>query len=115
VDPGKTKGWLAGPWNSDLPVSIGFAATGIDDPHVHARVTEVFLVARGTSSLRVGNDTVSLAPRDVVVVDPGEPHTFLSSSDDYLHFVLHIPGLSADEAHPERSPIDRAELGIPSP
>src|SRR5690348_8939973 len=42
------KGWFAGPWDSDLAVSVGFANAGIDEPHVHAEVTEISLVARGT-------------------------------------------------------------------
>ncbi len=32
-DPSAAKGWYAGPWNSDLAVSIGYANEGIDEPH----------------------------------------------------------------------------------
>ena len=31
------KGWYAGPWNSDLPVAIGYANTGVDEPTTHVQ------------------------------------------------------------------------------
>jgi hypothetical protein len=46
------KGWLAGPWDSDLPVSLGFANRGLDEPHVHTQIAEIYLVARGTAARR---------------------------------------------------------------
>ena len=111
VPPGDLKGWLAGPWESSLPISIGYASEGIDEPHLHPTITEVYLVARGTSQLRVGRETVELVPGSVVIVDPGEPHTFLASSPDYMHFVLHLPaqepGLGA-----HKLAVDRTELGL---
>jgi mannose-6-phosphate isomerase-like protein (cupin superfamily) len=67
----------------------------IYEPHVHPILEEVYLVARGTSQLRVGHQTLHLAAGIVVIVEAGEPHTFLTSSTDYLHFVLQIPGHSA--------------------
>jgi hypothetical protein len=48
----------------------------------------------------------------MLVVEPGEAHTFLSSSLDYLHFVIHIPGISGEEAHSEKSLVSRAQLGL---
>ncbi len=112
VDSHQAKGWLAGGWESDLPLSIGYANQGVDDPHVHSRVTEIFLVARGSSSIRVGDQTVELRGGDVLILEPGEPHTFLRNSEDYLHFVIHVPGLSAEEARAERSSVDRSALGL---
>lgn len=29
------KGWFAGPWDSDLDISIGYANTGVNEPHYH--------------------------------------------------------------------------------
>jgi mannose-6-phosphate isomerase-like protein (cupin superfamily) len=113
ADTAQAKSWMVGAWNSDLPISLGFATEGIDEPHVHARVTEIFLIARGTSTLRVGSESLSLDTGDVIVVDPGEPHTFLSSSEDYLHFVVHTPALSEEGARGERSIVDRSALGLP--
>lgn len=112
ADPAAVKGWYLGPWNSELPISIGYAPQGIDDPHVHTRVSEIFLVARGTSQLRVGDQTVILSAGDVVVIEPGEPHTFLSSTPDYFHFVIHTPGLEGEAARAERLAITHAELGL---
>ena len=106
------KGWFAGPWNSDLEISVGFANKGINDPHVHSRITEVYLVARGTAELRVEQETVQLSAGDMIAVEPGEAHTFLSSSPDYFHFVIHTPGLTTETAVSEKSAVTRERLGL---
>lgn len=112
ANPNAAKGWYAGPWNSDLTVSVGYANAGVDEPHVHRRVTEIYLVARGAAEIRVEQETIALEAGDVIVVEPGEAHTFLSSSPDYFHFVAHMPGLSGEEARAEKSPVPRSRLGL---
>ena len=112
ADPSVEKGWYVGPWNSDLTVSVGYASVGIDEPHVHSSVTEVYMVARGTSEMRVEQEKVALQAGDVIVVEPGEAHTFLSSSPDYFHFVVHVPGLSGDEVQTEKAAVPRSRLGL---
>jgi mannose-6-phosphate isomerase-like protein (cupin superfamily) len=102
IDPTAEKGWYAGPWNSDLPISIGYANTGIDQPHLHRQVTEIYLVARGTAVLRVGDHSTTLSSGDMILIQPGEAHTFLSSSPDYFHFVLHTPGLPEEAARADK-------------
>lgn len=106
------KGWYAGPWDSNLSISVGFANKGIDQPHVHSRITEIYLVARGTAEIRVEKHTITLAAGDMIIVDPGEAHTFLSSSLDYYHFVIHTPGLTGEKARTEKSSIPRSRLGL---
>jgi mannose-6-phosphate isomerase-like protein (cupin superfamily) len=106
------KGWLAGPWESSLPVSIGFANEAIDDPHVHARVTEIFLVAHGTATARVDQETIDIRAGQLLIVEPGERHTMLKASDDLRLFVVQSPGLAGDEATEERSRVPRSELGL---
>src|ERR1700694_1786582 len=91
------KGWLAGPWDSNLPIAIGYASEGIDEPHMHPDLAEIYLVARGSSCLRVGLHTIELGPGSIVIVEPGEPHTFLESSPEYMHFVVQV-GLDNDGA-----------------
>jgi mannose-6-phosphate isomerase-like protein (cupin superfamily) len=106
------KGWFAGPWDSNLAVSIGFASEGVDEPHVHSRITEIYLVARGSSAIRVDQETIQLSEGDALIVEPGEAHTFLSSSDDYLHFVIHSPGLAGEAARLEKQPVPRSSLSL---
>ncbi len=106
LDPIIEKGWYAGPWNSDLPVSIGYANTGIDQPHLHRQVTEIYLIAHGTAELLVADQTVTVSAGDMLLIQPGEAHTFLSSSPEYLHFVLHVPGLSGEEARNDKVVIE---------
>src|SRR5204863_205063 len=57
-------------------------------------------------------ETVELAAGDALTVQPGEAHTFLSSSDDYLHFVVHSPGLAGEEARADKQPVPRSRLGL---
>jgi len=121
ANPSLEKGWLTGAWESGgditisgLPflVNIGFANRGTDEPHLHARITEIYLVGRGSAQVRIGQQSVTLIAGDLLVVEPGEAHTFLSSSPDYFHFVLHIPGLVGDEARTEKKLVGRESLGL---
>jgi mannose-6-phosphate isomerase-like protein (cupin superfamily) len=106
------KGWYVGPWNSDLPIAIGYANAGIDEPHVHAQITEIYVVARGTSEIRIEQETITLQAGDLLIVEPGEAHTFLSNSPDYFHVVLHTPALSGAESRHEKQLVTRARLGL---
>jgi len=112
IDSAATKGWLAGPWDSNLAVSLGYATAGVDDPHLHAELTEVYLVARGASRLRVEQTTRNLSAGDAVIIEPGEAHTFLWSSPEYLHFVIHIPDLAGQRAKSEKVAVPRSRLGL---
>lgn len=97
-DSSQPKGWFTGPWDSDLEVAIGFANTGVDEPHYHATSAETYLIARGCAILQVEDREIAVSPGQVVVVEPGETHTFIESSDDYYHFVIQTPGLQGEAA-----------------
>ena len=106
------KGWFVGAWNSNLAISVGFANKGIDEPHVHSQITELYLVARGSAEIRIEQETFILSAGDMLAIEAGEAHTFLSSSPDYFHFVIHTPGLSGKSARAEKSPVARKRLGL---
>jgi mannose-6-phosphate isomerase-like protein (cupin superfamily) len=91
------KGWLAGPWNSSVPVPVGYARTAVDEPHFHAEMHEIYLIARGSSTAVVSGKRVELSAGEVLVLEPGEAHTFSDSSEDYLHFVVHAPFVEGDK------------------
>ena len=91
------KGWLVGPWNSSVPIRIGYANRGISEKHYHAQTYEVYLVARGVCTATVDGEQLTLAPGDVLIVEPGEIHTFIDSSPDYFHFVIHTPPAEGDK------------------
>jgi quercetin dioxygenase-like cupin family protein len=95
--PDSGKGWFVGPWNSPVPVAVGWADRGVDQPHRHDEMYEIYLVARGSSTARVADQDVRLAPGDMLVVEPGEAHTFLDSTEDYLHFVVQAPFIAGDK------------------
>ena len=107
-----TKGWYWGPWNSNLDISVGFANQGVDEPHVHKRMAEIYLIACGTAEMRVENETVDLSEGQVILVEPGEAHTFLSCSPDHFHFVLQVPGLQGEEARFDKVLVPRSRLGL---
>jgi mannose-6-phosphate isomerase-like protein (cupin superfamily) len=106
------KGWYWGPWNSNLGVSVGFANQGVDEPHFHRRMAEIYLIACGTSQMRVEAETIELSQGHVILVEPGEAHTFLSCSPDYFHFVLGSPGLEGEEALLDKVLVPRSRLGL---
>ena len=104
--------WYTCPLDAGLPVALGWSTGGIDAPHLHLRMTEIYLVARGTATARVERETVELAAGDALVLAPGEAHTFVASSPDYLHFVVHAPALPPDEARADHIPVPRSRLGL---
>jgi quercetin dioxygenase-like cupin family protein len=85
-----TKGWYSELTRGGLP-SIGFANQGIKERHYHRKSYEVYLVVRGSSTIRVNQTTTTLHAGDVIVVEPGELHTFQDNTSNYFHFVLHCP------------------------
>jgi mannose-6-phosphate isomerase-like protein (cupin superfamily) len=106
------KGWYGGAWNWNLPIALGYANEGIDEPHEHAQLTEIYLVATGTARARVEHRDVALEPGDVLVIEPGEAHTFLRSSEDYRHFVVHVSGMTVEDAGADKRPVPRTRLGL---
>jgi quercetin dioxygenase-like cupin family protein len=96
VRDAEAKGWLAGPWESSLPVGVGFANGAIDAPHRHERTTEIYLVAAGTVTATVDGAGVPLGAGDVVIVEPHEVRSFRGASADYRCFVVHVGGDGPD-------------------
>lgn len=90
-DTRPAKGWCNELFVEALP-AIGFANEGVNEPHYHRKLHEVYLVASGTSTIAVDGVRIKLGPGDVIVVEPGEVHTFVDSTAGYFHFVLHCPG-----------------------
>jgi mannose-6-phosphate isomerase-like protein (cupin superfamily) len=85
-------GWIGGAWNWGLTVAIGYATTGLDEPHRHERTTEIYLVAAGSSIAVVDGVEIEIEAGDVLAVEPHEVRSFTASSDDYRCFVLHVGG-----------------------
>jgi len=92
ADPTAAKGWLDGPWLTELPIAVGFANAALDEAHEHATITEIFMVGRGTATARVDDRSVQLGAGYVLVVEPGEVRTIEETSADCLMFVVHVPG-----------------------
>jgi mannose-6-phosphate isomerase-like protein (cupin superfamily) len=104
----EAKGWSVGPWNVDIDIAVGYATIGLDEPHLHTHLTELYLIARGESFIRIERETVRLQAGDVLVIEPGEAHMFLDSSPDYFHFVVHSPCLTPTD----KVPVSRERLGL---
>ena len=112
ADREHAKGWYLGAWNSDFTVAIGYASVGIHEPHVHHRITEVYMVGAGSAELRIERESLHLERGDVVVIEPREAHTFVASSPDYFHFVLHFPSLTPNELAEEREVVPGSRVGL---
>ncbi len=91
IEKDNAKGWYMGPWNSKIEIPIGYANEGINEKHYHKKMNEIYLVAKGTSKAIVGDGEISLKSGDVLVVEPGEIHTFIENSSDYLYFCNSYP------------------------
>ncbi len=103
IDSKLDKGWFVGPWNSNVPVPVGYANEGIDLLHYHEQMYEIYLVAKGTSTILVDKTAVHLKAGDMIVLEPNELHTFTESSEDYLHFVIHAPFVKGDKVIVEKT------------
>jgi quercetin dioxygenase-like cupin family protein len=90
------KGWYSELFHPSLP-AVGFANQGINEPHYHRQLYEVYLVARGSSVMVVDDAQIALQAGDVIVVEPGQVHTFVENTPDYFHFVLHCPPVRGDK------------------
>jgi len=97
LDKKKPKGWLLGPWNSLVPIPVGYANRGMDEKHFHKQMFEIYMVASGASTIAIGDREVKVKAGDVLVVEPNEVHSFLQSSADYMHFVVHVPFVKDDK------------------
>jgi mannose-6-phosphate isomerase-like protein (cupin superfamily) len=93
-------------------VSVGFANAGVNEPHLHRETFEVYLVACGSSAMRVEQESLNLAMGDVVVIEPGEAHTLLESSADYHHFVIHVPRRGQALVKGDKEPVSEGRLGL---
>ena len=90
ADSHKMKGWFLGPWNSKLDFAVGYANRGIDEPHVHHQITEIYLIARGEAQIQIEEQTITVQEGDMLLVEPDEAHTFLTTSHDYYHLVIQL-------------------------
>ena len=104
ADKKQAKGWFFGPWNSEIPVPVGYANVGVSEAHYHEHMFEVYLVAQGSSIISVNGKELTLNQGDVLVVEPNEAHTFISCSEDYLHFVIHAPFVKDDKVLAQTKP-----------
>lgn len=87
----ESKGWAVGPWNSSADFAVGWAREPRDVPHLHERVSEVYIVVAGTGTLLGGSSEHDAGPGDVFFIKPGEPHGWLRTSPDFLIFMVHCP------------------------
>jgi mannose-6-phosphate isomerase-like protein (cupin superfamily) len=81
----------------EFPFPVGYAIKGINEEHYHEHMFEIYLVAQGQSKIVVNDTELTLSKGDVLVVEPGEIHMFVSSSGDYLNFIVHAPFIQGDK------------------
>jgi mannose-6-phosphate isomerase-like protein (cupin superfamily) len=64
----------------------GFVAAA----HVHPQQSERFRVISGTVGFRLGRETITARPGDVITVEPGTPHKFWNAGRCEAHFVAEV-------------------------
>lgn len=84
-------------WGSGTVPALAAWTRGVTEPHRHDQTYEIYLVARGHCVARIAGEPVRLGPGDMLVVEPGESHTFASNSEDYLHHVVQAPFVPGDK------------------
>jgi NADPH:quinone reductase-like Zn-dependent oxidoreductase len=81
--------------------------------HIHTAQTERFTVLSGALGVRVGRETKTLTPGDVVEVAPGTPHTLWNAGDEpCVHRVEMMPALGMEDFFHEIVTLE-AEGGLP--
>lgn len=70
------------------------------------------MVARGRAIVRVERESIALQAGDVLIVEPGEAHTFLQTSPDFADFVVQTPGLPAEQARADKVLVHGKRLGL---
>ena len=70
---------------------------GVNERHFHSQMHEIYMVAKGESVAVVNDEELILVAGDVLIIEPGEVHTFVDSSADYVHFVIHTPVVQGDK------------------
>ena len=74
----------------EVVIEPGFAGP---PPHIHERLHDMFYVLDGTLTLRLGDETLELAPGSFACVPPGTVHTFSNRSDQPVRFLnFNTPG-----------------------
>jgi len=93
-------------------------------PHVHSREEETFRVLQGTLTVRVGGETVTASPGDVVYLPRGVVHCFQNAGTTDAKFLLlvtpaglekffeegFLPASDDSEARPDFDEAMRARL-----
>lgn len=97
INKSKSKGWFYGPWNSNVAIPVGYANEGIREKHFHSQMCEIYFIAQGHSVAEVEGTQIQLKEGDILVVEPGEVHSFIESSPNYLHFVIQTPFVQNDK------------------
>jgi quercetin dioxygenase-like cupin family protein len=74
----------------EVLIQPGFAGP---PPHVHERLHDMFYVLDGTLTVRLGEETLELAPGSFACVPPGTVHTFSNRSEQPVRFLnFNTPG-----------------------
>jgi quercetin dioxygenase-like cupin family protein len=74
-------------------------------PHQHEAKEQVFFVTAGTGTMRVGDETFSVQPRDFIYVPAGVAHQTIAAGPGPLQCLLFSAFLNEDKEGHERSAV----------
>lgn len=90
---------FASPYGPAVRTAYGCGMALIDpgqvhEEHAHPDSEELILVVQGTGTGRVGGESITVQPGDLIAIEKGEPHTFANTGTDQLrlYWIYSPPG-----------------------
>jgi mannose-6-phosphate isomerase-like protein (cupin superfamily) len=88
-------------YQNDLPFGIAIADIQQSEPHYHKVTMETYTVVQGDLDVRLGAESHTLHPGDVIKIAPGVIHSSRSLSETPARItVTTIPAFSEDDYYP---------------
>ena len=91
------KGLFAGPWDSNLDISLGYADTGVDIPHNQNAMMDIHFFARRDVNMLIEGVEHHFPEKSGLIIETGDLHTFVDSSPNHYHFMTQKPGPRGEE------------------
>lgn len=83
---------------ADAPVALGHTAYVApwrdEDMHLHEVADELFILLQGELHFLIGDSTLSLQTREVLLVHAGVPHAIIGGTGPIEHFGLRAPAVA---------------------
>ena len=66
--------------------------------HSHKVTTEIFYITSGNAKIKIGKKEFEVNPKDMIIVDIGEEHSFVNDSDKNFEMIVFKINFEKDDA-----------------